>query len=93
MISQCTILSEAESFNNEGMSAPSAKWKGKGPGHLQQALSWLHSHCFTFNSVTNGTYEIAANFPSPIDSKGHGTHTYSTVAGREVQGASYFGPN
>jgi len=39
MISQCTILSEAESFNNEGMSAPSAKWKGKGPGHLQQALS------------------------------------------------------
>ncbi|KAI5594984.1 hypothetical protein BDE02_03G107900 [Populus trichocarpa] len=81
------IWPESDSFNDEGMSAPPAKWKGKCIGanftcnNKLIGARWYNSENF---------FDIT-DFPSPRDSEGHGTHTSSTAAGREVQGASYFG--
>ncbi|KDP25529.1 hypothetical protein JCGZ_20685 [Jatropha curcas] len=81
------IWPESESFNDEGMKAPPAKWKGKCIGAN-----------FTCNKKIIGArwynglelYDIS-EIKSPRDTLGHGTHTSSTAAGREVQGASYSG--
>ncbi|KAB5564445.1 hypothetical protein DKX38_004499 [Salix brachista] len=81
------IWPESDSFNDEGMSAPPAKWKGKCVGanftcnNKIIGARWYNSEDF-FDTT---------DLPSPRDSEGHGTHTSSTAAGREVQGASYFG--
>ncbi|KAJ6695539.1 PROPROTEIN CONVERTASE SUBTILISIN/KEXIN [Salix koriyanagi] len=81
------IWPESDSFNDEGMSAPPAKWKGKCVGanftcnNKIIGARWYNSEHF-FDTT---------DLPSPRDSEGHGTHTSSTAAGREVQGASYFG--
>ncbi|KAG5249262.1 subtilisin protease [Salix suchowensis] len=81
------IWPESDSFNDEGMSAPPVKWKGKCVGanftcnNKIIGARWYNSRDF-FDTT---------DLPSPRDSEGHGTHTSSTAAGREVQGASYFG--
>ncbi|CAI0414176.1 unnamed protein product [Linum tenue] len=79
------IWPESESFNDEGMSPPPAKWKGK-------------CHNITCNNKiigaryynSEGLYPTT-EFKSPRDAIGHGTHTSSTAAGREVDGASFLG--
>ncbi|KAF3959617.1 hypothetical protein ACB098_10G058800 [Castanea mollissima] len=81
------IWPESDSFNDEGLSSPPSKWKGKCQGAN-----------FTCNNKIIGAryynshrkYDIT-DIKSPRDSEGHGTHTSSIAAGREVAGASYFG--
>ncbi|KAK3220846.1 hypothetical protein Dsin_014816 [Dipteronia sinensis] len=82
------IWPESESFSDEGFGPPPAKWKGI---------------CQTENNFTCNNKIIGARFynsensyyatdiKSPRDSEGHGTHTASIAAGREVAAASYYG--
>uniref|UniRef100_F6HP89 Cucumisin n=1 Tax=Vitis vinifera TaxID=29760 RepID=F6HP89_VITVI len=82
------IWPESESFSDEGFGPPPAKWKGM---------------CQTENNFTCNNKIIGARYynsyneyydgdiKSPRDSEGHGTHTASTAAGREVAGASFYG--
>ncbi|KAJ4832236.1 hypothetical protein Tsubulata_001993 [Turnera subulata] len=82
------IWPESESFNDEGMSSPPTKWKGKCTGAN-----------FTCNNKIIGaryyggpsSLDDESDIKSPRDSEGHGSHTASTAAGREVKEASYFG--
>ncbi|XP_047337955.1 subtilisin-like protease [Impatiens glandulifera] len=68
-------------FNDDGLSPPPTKWKGK---------------CELNGTVCNNKLIGARNFLSetpgePIDVIGHGTHTASTAAGNIVFGANVFG--
>ncbi|KAJ6415269.1 hypothetical protein OIU84_004123 [Salix udensis] len=81
------IWPESDSFNDEGMSAPPAKWKGKCVGaNFTCNNKIIGARWYNSEDLFDTT-----DLPSPRDSEGHGTHTSSTAAGREVQGASYFG--
>ncbi|XP_077249310.1 subtilisin-like protease SBT4.3 [Tasmannia lanceolata] len=82
------IWPESESFNDEGFGPPPKTWKGT---------------CQTENNFTCNNKIIGAryynspnlyfpeDFKSPRDSEGHGTHTSSTAAGREVSDVSFYG--
>ncbi|KAK1399599.1 Cucumisin [Heracleum sosnowskyi] len=79
---------ESKSFEDENFGVPPSKWKGT-----------CQTNNFTCNNKVIGAryYDIANiadpryDIKSPRDTEGHGSHTTSTVAGREVQNASLFG--
>ncbi|KAF3448470.1 hypothetical protein FNV43_RR09183 [Rhamnella rubrinervis] len=81
------VWPESKSFNDEDMTSPPAKWKGT-----------CKATNFTCNNKiigaryynSDGNYD-EKEFKSPRDSDGHGSHTASTAAGREVADASYYG--
>ncbi|KAJ9147836.1 hypothetical protein P3X46_029953 [Hevea brasiliensis] len=81
------IWPESESFDDEGMSAPPAKWKGTCQGANFTCNNKIIGARY-YNSLNQ--YDVI-DIKSPRDSEGHGTHTSSTAAGREVPGASYLG--
>ncbi|RVW16298.1 Cucumisin [Vitis vinifera] len=81
------IWPESESFNDEGFGSPPSKWNGTCQGANFTCNNKIIGARY-YNS--EGYYDIS-DFKSPRDSLGHGTHTASTAAGREVDGASYFG--
>ncbi|XP_048320426.2 cucumisin-like [Ziziphus jujuba] len=78
---------ESKSFSDEDMTPPPAKWKGTCTGANFTCNNKLIGARY-YNS--DGSYD-EKDFESPRDSIGHGTHTASTAAGREVPGASYYG--
>ncbi|WCJ26144.1 Subtilisin-like protease [Euphorbia peplus] len=82
------VWPESASFNDSGIGPPPAKWKGmcQGEGNFtcnNKIIGARYYNSENFYDVTD--------FKSPRDSEGHGTHTASTAAGAEVQGASYLG--
>ncbi|KAL5991678.1 hypothetical protein ACLOJK_012587 [Asimina triloba] len=79
------VRPESDSFNDDGFGPPPKRWKGI---------------CQTAGNFTCNNKLIGARFypegkprtnDSARDTQGHGTHTASTAAGREVKGASLFG--
>ncbi|CAK9173093.1 unnamed protein product [Ilex paraguariensis] len=81
------VWPEADSFNDKGFGPPPAKWNGTCQGQNFTCNNKLIGARF-YNSMN---YYDITDFKSPRDSIGHGTHTASTAAGREVTGASYLG--
>ncbi|KAL5991679.1 hypothetical protein ACLOJK_012588 [Asimina triloba] len=82
------IWPESESFNDDGFGPPPTKWKG----------SCVNAANFTCNNKIIGAKAYRADgkipkgdFHSPRDIMGHGSHTASTAAGREVSGVSLLG--
>ncbi|XP_058208208.1 cucumisin-like [Rhododendron vialii] len=82
------VWPESESFSDGGFGPPPSNWKGicQSPQN------------FTCNKkIIGARYYRSQGFfypgeiPSPRDTEGHGTHTASTVAGREVYEASLVG--
>ncbi|XP_058068830.1 subtilisin-like protease SBT4.3 [Magnolia sinica] len=77
------IWPESDSFRDVGIGPPPSKWKGS-------------CQNITCNNKVIGArfYNVFNDYdreePSPRDVEGHGTHTSSTVAGREVKNASLF---
>ncbi|XP_050228738.2 cucumisin-like [Mercurialis annua] len=82
------VWPESESFSDDGMSPPPSKWKGTCQGEGNFTCNNKIIGARYYNS--EGEY-YETDFKSPRDSEGHGSHTASTSAGREVQGASYLG--
>ncbi|KAJ7952390.1 putative Cucumisin [Quillaja saponaria] len=81
------IWPESESFRDEGLSAPPSKWKGT----CQGANFTCNNKIIGARYYNSGSSNDDTDFLSPRDSLGHGSHTASTAAGREVADASYFG--
>ncbi|ONK62144.1 uncharacterized protein A4U43_C07F820 [Asparagus officinalis] len=82
------IWPESESFNNEGIGPPPQKWKGT----CQSLFN------FTCNNKIIGAKYYRSegklkegDIDSPRDSAGHGSHTASIAAGRQVHDASLHG--
>ncbi|XP_068641901.1 subtilisin-like protease SBT4.3 [Aristolochia californica] len=75
------IWPESESFTDQGLSHPPKKWKG-----ICQSTTY-----FSCNNKVIGARFYEETGDSPRDKQGHGTHTASTAAGREVEGASLYG--
>ncbi|KAK1384910.1 Cucumisin [Heracleum sosnowskyi] len=81
------IWPESESFSDTNLGSPPSKWKGtcQGPNFncSNKIIGARYYNSENFYDVTD--------FKSPRDAEGHGTHTSSTAAGGEVEGASYLG--
>ncbi|CAA3011690.1 subtilisin-like protease [Olea europaea subsp. europaea] len=74
------IFPDHPSFNDYGMPAPPAKWKGK--------CEFNDTSC---NNKLIGAKNFSEEDSTPLDEDGHGTHTASTATGNFVKGANIFG--
>ncbi|XP_026394909.1 subtilisin-like protease SBT5.6 [Papaver somniferum] len=91
------IWPESKSFDDEGMGPVPKSWKGI----CQTGDSFTSSHCnrkiigaryyLKAYEASNGHLNTTAEYRSPRDHDGHGTHTSSTVAGRTVANVSAIG--
>ncbi|PON64043.1 Subtilase [Trema orientale] len=82
------VWPESESFKDDNIGSPPAKWKGtcQGEGNFTCNNKIIGARYYNSDG-----YYSPTDFKSPRDSIGHGSHTASTAAGREVSGASFYG--
>eukprot|EP01018_Ginkgo_biloba_P022277 Gb_38600 [translate_table: standard] len=93
------VWPESESFNDDEMSSVPSSWKGV----CQEGYAFNASHCnkkligaryyLKGYEAYYGPLNVSStpDYRSPRDKDGHGTHTSSTAAGREVNDASALG--
>ncbi|KAG9457606.1 hypothetical protein H6P81_002114 [Aristolochia fimbriata] len=90
------IWPERRSFSDRDLGPVPSKWKGRcdfgaaGGGKCNRKLIGARFFAAGYES-TNGKMNETAEFRSPRDSDGHGTHTASIAAGRYVYAASTLG--
>ncbi|CAL1387438.1 unnamed protein product [Linum trigynum] len=84
------IWPASESFHDDGLGPPPAKWKGScqfPPNNFTCNNKIVGAK---FYRTSNSTF-AAGDARSPVDSNGHGTHVAATAAGNLVGGASLYG--
>ncbi|KAJ1285786.1 hypothetical protein BS78_03G303800 [Paspalum vaginatum] len=87
------IWPESRSFNDDGYGPVPSRWKGV----CQTGVGWDRGNCsrkiigarFYHAGLTKE--ELKADYLSPRDARGHGTHTASTAAGSAVEAAGFHG--
>ncbi|XP_058751668.1 subtilisin-like protease SBT1.3 [Vicia villosa] len=91
------IWPESESFNDAGMTPVPSHWKGAcetGRGfqkhHCNKKIVGARIFYHGYEAAT-GKIDEQADYKSPRDQDGHGTHTAATVAGSPVHGANLLG--
>nr|KYP31958.1 Subtilisin-like protease [Cajanus cajan]KYP56210.1 Subtilisin-like protease [Cajanus cajan] len=84
------IWPESESFKDEGMTKIPSRWKGQCEDSIKCNNKLIGARFFHKGVLTKYPY-LARNENSTRDTQGHGTHTSSTVAGSQVDNASFFG--
>lgn len=88
------ISPERRSFHDVGLGPVPARWKGEcigGEKFVKTSCNKKVIGARYFPAGYDAGVADSSNVLSPRDSNGHGTHTASTAAGREVANASLFG--
>lgn len=93
------IWPEAESFRDDGMPSVPSTWKGIceegeafNTSHCNKKLIGARFYLKGYEAYYGALNETATpDYRSPCDRDGHGTHTSSTAAGREVEAAALGG--
>ncbi|KAK9742889.1 hypothetical protein RND81_03G203500 [Saponaria officinalis] len=83
------ITPESESFKDDGLGPPPAKWKGSCTRHAN--FSGCNNKIIGARYFKLDNTSDPSDIHSPIDVEGHGTHTSSTLAGVPVRNATLFG--
>lgn len=91
------IWPESPSFNDSGMTAAPAHWRGA----CEVGRGFAKHHCnkkivgarvfYRGYEAASGKINEQVEYKSPRDQDGHGTHTAATVAGAPVRGANLMG--
>ncbi|KAK9084284.1 hypothetical protein Scep_030755 [Stephania cephalantha] len=90
------IWPERDSFHDRGLGSAPSHWKSPCDKELNTSIAFCNNKILGAKVFGNGFFAMKNEAKplegeTPRDTEGHGTHTASTAAGREVKKASLFG--